>query len=122
MVFDQLQAFRDSQIDRPAKITQWGRLVVLFLTMSLWACTTISVPIEAFTLARSAMESAQAVDAATHSPGNWSRGEESYRNAQIMLKEKRNEEALVEFNRARIAFEKSENAARLIRFKTGEVL
>ncbi|MGE0633844.1 MAG: hypothetical protein AB7O96_15625 [Pseudobdellovibrionaceae bacterium] len=122
MVFDRLLAHRDSQrTNRPAK-PKVGMLVVLFLALSFGACTTIPVPLEEYTLARAAMESAQAVDAATHSPGFWSRGEESYRDAQMFLKEKRNEDALAEFKKARVAFEKAENAARLIRFKTGEVL
>lgn len=118
------------RFNRPAVAPQSGRLVflflqasvILFLVGSLSACASAPIPVEEYALARAAMESAMAVDAAAHSPGYWNRGEEAYRSAEILLKDRRNDEATAEFIRARQSFEKAENAARLIRLKTGEVL
>jgi hypothetical protein len=85
-------------------------------------CITAPPPIEDYTLARTALDAARAVESARHSPGYWSQAEEAYRRAKILYGDRDYEEAKQEFIRARLAAEKAENSARWIRQKNGEVL
>lgn len=93
---------------------------VLFLT--LVSCQTVSPPIEEYSLARAAMEAARVVQAPRHSPGHWHNAEEAYRNARLKYRQREHAEARDLFNQARTSAEKAENAARLIRQKTGDIL
>lgn len=68
------------------------------------------------------MDAARTVQAARHSPGFWHQAEEAYRKAKILYAERDYEGAKAEFYRARVAAEKAENSARLIRQKSGDVL
>jgi len=86
------------------------------------ACQTGPVPVEDYTLARTAMEAARAVEAARYSAGYWHQAEQAYRKAQSLYAEHEYDHARKEFIRARLAAEKAENSARLIRYKSGEVL
>lgn len=79
-------------------------------------------PIEDYTIARAALESARAVEAVRFSPGFWHQAEESYRKARILYREREYKAAKVEFQNAKLAAEKAENSTRLIRMKNGEVL
>lgn len=88
----------------------------------LVACVTAPPPVEEFTLARAAIEAAKAVESARYSPGYWHQAEESYRRGQTYYTDHQYLEAKKEFVKARIAAEKAENSARLIRQKNGEVL
>ncbi|MEZ0390865.1 MAG: DUF4398 domain-containing protein [Pseudobdellovibrionaceae bacterium] len=97
-------------------------LALLFTVGFLSACVTVSQPLEEYTLARAAVEAAKAVEAARYSPGNWHQAEEAYRKGQLYYKEQNYPEARQEFVKARVAAEKAENSARLIRQKNGEVL
>lgn len=90
--------------------------------LSIVGCQTITPPIEEYSLARAAIEAAKAVQAAQHSPGYWHQAEEAYRKARLHYKEREWLEAREEFVKARIAAEKAENSARVIRQKTGDVL
>lgn len=94
----------------------------LVLALLLSSCVTSPAPMEDYTLARTAIEAAKAVEASRYSPGNWHQAEESYRRAQVLFEEREFEDAKQEFARARIAAERAENSARLIRQKNGEVL
>lgn len=96
---------------------------LFFIGLSiLTSCQTVPAPIEEWTLARSALEAAKAVQAAKYSPGFWHQAEDSYRKARILMKEESFEEAKEEFNIARRAAEKAENSARIKRQQSGEVL
>lgn len=97
-------------------------LAILGLVTALSACQTIPPPLEEYALARAAIEAAQAVQAARHSPGNWHQAEEAYRKARIYYTDHDWMNAKKEFVRARAAAERAENSARLIRQKSGEVL
>ena len=96
----------------------WLALQVLFLTR----CVTVPAPMEEYALARAAIEAAKAVESSRYSPGNWHQADESYRRAQALFVEREFEDAKQEFIRARVAAERAENSARLIRLKNGEVL
>lgn len=75
-----------------------------------------------YTLAKVALDSAKAVQAARYSPGYWHQAEEYYRRARILYKEREYEEARMFFLNAKQAAEKAENSSRLIRQKNGDVL
>ncbi len=95
---------------------------LLFSGLLLSGCQSIPPPRLEYTLARAAQESAQSVDAARHSPGFWGQGEEAYRQARVYFRDRYWDKAKDAFIKARLAYEKAENSARLIRQKTGEFL
>lgn len=95
---------------------------VVLTVLLVAACATTPAPIEDYTLARTALDSARIVEAARYSPGYWHQAEEAYRRAEILFNEREYPEAKKEFVKARLAAEKAENSARLIRQKNGEVL
>ena len=101
------------------------RLNFLSLTLmlaTLVSCVTSPPPLDEYTLARAALESARTVEAAKYSAGNWHQAEEIYKKAEIFYRDKEYDEAKKYFLRAKLAAEKAENSARLIRQKTGDVL
>ncbi len=85
-------------------------------------CQTGPMPLDEYSFARAAIEAARDVQAPRHSPGFWHQAEEAYRKARLLYKDKRWDEARTEFIKARVAAEKAENAARLVRQRTGDVL
>ena len=96
--------------------------VAFFILIGLSSCQTIPAPIEEYSIARSALEAATSVQAARHSPGYWHQAEEAFRKARIYYVDRDWKNARKEFILARIAAEKAENSARLIKQKTGDVL
>lgn len=99
------------------------RAVLFFMFSFVFAgCVTAPAPVDEYNLARAALESARAVESARHSPGYYHQAEESYRKAKILFEDREFEEAKIQFIKSRIAAEKAENSARLIRLKSGEVL
>lgn len=96
-------------------------LAATILTL-LASCQTVPQPIEEYTLARAAIEAARAVQAPRHSPGYWHQADEAYRQGRLFYKDRDFARARAEFVKARIAAERAENSARLIRQKTGDVL
>ncbi|RYG31911.1 DUF4398 domain-containing protein [bacterium] len=89
---------------------------------SLTGCQSSPKPLEDYTLARAAIEAARSVQAPRHSPGYWHQADEAYRQGRLFFKDRDYGRAREEFIRARMAAEKAENSARLIRKKTGDVL
>lgn len=85
-------------------------------------CVTAPQPIEEYTMARTAIDAAKAVESSKYSAGYWHQAEEAYRKAQILFQEREFEESRKEFVKARSAAERAENSARLIRLRNGEVL
>ncbi|MFN9068751.1 MAG: DUF4398 domain-containing protein [Bdellovibrionales bacterium] len=96
--------------------------LILALCFFMTSCQTGPMPVEDYSLARVALEAAREVQAPRHAPGFWHQAEEAYRKARLLYKDGRWDEARAEFIKARIAAEKAENAARLIRQRTGDVL
>jgi hypothetical protein len=86
------------------------------------SCQTVPLPLEEYSLARAAIEAARAVQAPRHSPGYWHQADEAYRQGRLAYKDRDYVVARESFIRARLAAEKAENSARLIRQKTGDVL
>lgn len=100
----------------------WRIGIVSFFLICAFGCVHIPPPILEFTLADTAIKAAKSVQAVRYSPGHWHEAEELYRQARILYNEREYEQAIDLFNRARVAAEKAENSARLIRLRNGEVL
>lgn len=99
------------------------RLIVgILLFTVIVSCQTVPVPIEDYSFARAAIDAARSVQAARHSPGYWHQAEEAYRKGRIYFEDRDFAKAKEQFVRARIAAERAENSARLIRQRTGDVL
>lgn len=96
--------------------------LLLLTLLFLQSCVTMPAPILEYTLADTALKAAKAVQAVRYSPTNWHDAEETYRRAQILFNEREYEQARDLFIRARIAAEKAETSARIIRQRNGEVL
>jgi hypothetical protein len=96
--------------------------LVLIASFLILSCVTVKPPLEEYAIARAAVEAAQNVQSARHSPGYWHQAEEAYRKGQLYYKDRDYKRARDEFIRARVAAEKAENSARLLRQKSGEVL
>ncbi len=85
-------------------------------------CVSAPAPIEEYALARAAIEAARSVESARYSAGYWHQADEAYRRALSLFKNQDFAEAREQFLRAKLAAERAENSARLIRQKNGEVL
>ena len=96
--------------------------LVFISTVIIGGCVHIPPPILEYTLADTAIKAAKAVQAVRYSSGYWYEAEEAYRQGKILYNEREYEQARDLFNKARLAAEKAENSARLIRLRNGEVL
>jgi hypothetical protein len=98
------------------------RGILFVLMFAVVSCVHIPPPILEYSLADTALKAAKSVQAVRYSPGYFYEAEEAYRQAKILYNEREYEQARDLFNKARIAAEKSEGSARLIRLRNGEVL
>lgn len=92
------------------------------LTMLILGCQTIPKPLEEYALARAAIDAARAVQAPRHSPGYWHQADEAYRQGRLFYKDRNYAKAREAFIKAKLAAERAENSARLIRQRTGDIL
>lgn len=97
-------------------------LVLFTAFVTMVGCQTVPAPLDDYALARSAIDAARAVQAARHSPGYWHQAEEAYRKGRIFYIDREYEKAKEFFVKARVAAERAENSARLIRQKSGDIL
>ena len=108
------------------KRMQWKRWFlgasIVAATVFQTSCQTTPAPMQEYTLARAALDAARGVQAARHSPGYWHQAEEAYRRARLYYTDRDWANAREEFIKARVAAEKAENSARLLRQKSGDVL
>ena len=91
------------------------------LGLGLTGCVTY-IPVDEYNLARAAYESAKEWDAARYAPALWFNAEQTYRTAQKAFRDRRQEEARELFSEARVLCEKAENAARLARYQSGDII
>lgn len=103
-------------------MSQLFKALLVTLVLLMAGCETGPVPVDDYAMARAAIDAAREVQAPRHAPGFWHQAEESYRKARVLYKDNRWDEARKEFIKARQAAEKAENAARLNRQRTGDVL
>ena len=99
-----------------------GGFAVLILAAGLYSACVTYVPVDEWTLARAAYEGAKDADAPRFVPAIWFKAEQSYREAQRGMKERQYSEAKELFVVAKLGFEQAENAARLSRYQSGEVV
>jgi hypothetical protein len=99
-----------------------GLFIGILLFTVIVSCQTVPAPIEDYSFARAALDAARSVQAARHSPGYWHQAEEAYRKGRIYFEDRDYSKAKEQFVRAKIAAEKAENSARLIRQRTGDIL
>ncbi len=96
--------------------------LIALLAFVVQGCQTGPMPLEEYTLARAAIDAAREVQAPRLAPGFWHQAEEAYRKGRLFYRDRRWDEARIEFLKARQAAEKAENSARLARQRSGEVL
>jgi uncharacterized protein HemY len=80
------------------------------------------LPIEEYTIARAAVNSARESGSERLAAGIWYKAEENYRKGQKYLKDQDNESAKISFLKAIEFAEKAENASRLKKFESGETM
>jgi hypothetical protein len=91
-------------------------LALLFLVAG---CAT-NPPVVEFTLARTAMQSAQEADAPRYAPSLWHEAEEAYRRGEESYRREDFSTAAAYFEKSRRFSERSENSAKLQKQKSGE--
>ncbi len=97
------------------------RFLLFSLGLYLGGCAVIvTVPVDDFILADTAIKFAKLAKAPRYAPGQWHRAEDAYRLGKRYYKKGNYEKAREFFLKARVYGEKSENAARLLRYKNGE--
>lgn len=99
----------------------WGSLIAVPFFLLSAGCVT-SLPVDEWSLARSAYESAKDADSARYVPSIWFNAEQTYREAQKAYRERRYPVAKSLFEKAKTLCEQAENAARLARQQSGEVV
>jgi hypothetical protein len=104
------------------KISKASLSLVLLYAFTLAGCVIAPLPVEEFTLARTALEAARESGADRLAPGLWHTAEEHYRLGQRDLKDKDNESAKKNFLRSIESAEKAENTSRLKKFSSGETI
>ena len=96
--------------------------IALLGSLFLFSSCVTYVPVDEWTLARSAYDAAKDADAARYVPAIWFNADQSYREAQKAYRERRYDESKSLFIQARKLCEEAENAARLARQQSGEVV
>lgn len=92
------------------------------LTSALVGCVNAPPPYEEYVLARSAIRAAQDVEASRFATGLWSKAEENFREGQLLYKDNDFAKAKSRFQQAIVFAEKAENATRLRKFQSGDVV
>ncbi|MES2854868.1 MAG: DUF4398 domain-containing protein [Bdellovibrionota bacterium] len=84
-------------------------------------CVT-AFPIDEYNLARAAYESARDAEAIRYAPALWYNTEETYRAGEKAYRERKFDLAQKKFNEAKKLGEQAENASRLARHQSGDVV
>ena len=100
---------------------KWLITLAILVSAALSGCVTY-VPVDEWNIARAAYEAAREADAPRFVPSMWFKAEQTYREAQRAYRERDYEKAKELFKKARVYCEQAENAARLARYQSGEVI
>jgi len=92
------------------------------LSLALCTACVTYLPVDEWTMARSAYEAARDADSARYVPSIWFNAEQTYREAQKAYRDRRYSSAKTLFVQAKQLCEQAENAARLARQQSGEVV
>lgn len=96
-------------------------LVVVMVMLFFTGCVTY-IPVDEYNLARTAYESAKEADAARYAPALWFNAEQAYREGKKAFKDRSYGTARSKFNDAKLYSEQAENAARLARHQSGDII
>lgn len=100
-----------------------GKAVSVFLLISsLTAGCVTYMPVDEWTMARAAYDAAKDADSARYVPSIWFNAEQTYREAQKAFRDRRYSSAKTLFVESKKLCEQAENAARLARQQSGEVV
>jgi hypothetical protein len=101
---------------------RWAEYICagLFAVFGLQAC--VAAPVNEYNLARTAVEAAKESEAPRLTPSLWHQASEAYRQGEQCYQKRDFECAKLRLVQARAAAEKAEDAARIQKFKTGDVL
>lgn len=97
-------------------------LTVLIANSALFGCATVALPIQEYTLARSALEFAENNDSERLSPLYFQQAQQFYNHGVQKYEDRDYDEARSLFIKARKLAEKAETTARIKKAKSGEVL
>lgn len=95
-------------------------IVSVFMIVATSSCVTVDVPLEEYTLARSARDAAISSEAAKFAPQLFYRADKAYKRGEALYKERYYSEAQKEFMEAQKFAERAETAARMKQFQTGD--
>jgi hypothetical protein len=98
-----------------------GALSSLAVAIVFSGCVTY-IPVDEYNLARAAYEAARDADAPRYAPSLWFNAEQAYRDGQKSFKERNFGDARYKFTQTRNYAEQAENAARLARHQSGDVV
>ncbi len=90
-------------------------------TLALTGCVT-AFPIDEYNLARAAFESARDSEAIRYAPALWYNTEETYREGEKAYRERKFDLATEKFVEAKELGEQAENASRIARHQSGDVV
>ena len=102
------------------KCRQWLLALILPITL-LNSCVTSPAPNLEYTLAKVALDEARAAGGLRYSAGPFHQAEDFFNKGKVAYEDRDYAQAKSAFVRSRKLAEKSENAARLIKAKNGEV-
>lgn len=95
---------------------------VLVLSCFLVGCATVEIPVQEYTLARSALEFAEINDSERLAPLPFQQAQQLYQRGVQMYEKRDYDEARRYFTRSRKLAEKAETTSRIKKAKSGEVL
>ena len=91
------------------------------LSLTLSGCVTY-IPVEEYTIARAAVDSAKDAEAPRYVPALWFNAEQAYHEGEKAFRDRSYGEAQSKFENAKTFAEQAENAARLNRHQSGDVV
>jgi hypothetical protein len=103
---------------RPGRRQVWPMLLSVGLVSG---CVTY-MPVDEYSIARAAYDAARDADSARYAPALWFNTEQAYREGQKLFKERDYISARARFVQAKLFAEQAENAARLARHQSGDVV
>lgn len=97
-------------------------VLVILIAVGAWTGCVTYVPVDEYNLARAAFDAARDAEAPRYAPALWFNTEQAYREGQRAFKERRYGEARDKFIQAKSFAEQAENAARLARYESGDIV
>lgn len=93
---------------------------IFLLFTGLFSGCVSKIPVEEYTIARSAMDSARQCAAPRYASGVWFQAEQAYQKGEKLFQDREYDQSHIYFLRAKILAEKAENTARYERAQNGD--